>query len=180
MNADTGMFADVLHVGFTVTDIERSVDWYGRVLGLELIHRQRSDNDYIRTLVGVSDAVLEVAQFALPGSPPRFSTHVLELIEYVEGAGEHAGGIGVNQAGTAHLGFVVTDIHAKYRQLVAEGVDFVNPPVAVTEGANVGGYACYLRDPDGIALEFDGIALELMQFAPERARRLGIALPSPS
>ncbi|MFE7978838.1 VOC family protein [Streptomyces shenzhenensis] len=170
MNAGTGMFADVLHVGFTVTDIERSVDWYKRVLGLELIHRQHSDNAYIRTLVGVSDAVLEVAQFALPGSPPRYSTHVLELIQYVEGQGEHAVGLGVNQAGTAHLGFVVADIHAKCSQLLAENVDFVNLPVLVTEGANAGGYACYFRDPDGIVLE-------LMQFAPQRAQRLGIAVP---
>ena len=164
-------FADVLHVGFTVQDIERSVNWYGRVLGLELIHSQHSDNAYIRTLVGVDDAVLEVAQFALPGNPPRYSTHILELIQYAEGAGAPAGRQGVNQAGTAHLGFVVTDINAMYEQLAADGVEFINPPVLVTEGANVGGYACYLRDPDGIVLE-------LMQFAPERAARLGIAHPA--
>lgn len=167
MSATPGMFVDILHIGFTVADIERSVDWYGRVFGLELIHRQRSDNAYTRTLVGVPQAVLEVAQFALPAAPPPFSTHMLELIQYVNGSAEKALRLDVNQPGTAHLGFVVTDIHTKYQQLLADGVNFVNPPVRVTEGANVGGFACYLRDPD------DNV-LELMQFAPDRAKRLGI------
>lgn len=161
------MIADVLHFAFTVRDIDRSVDWYTRVLGLELIHRQRGDNPYTRQLVGIEDAVLEVAQFAMPGNPSRYSTHMLELIQYVQGAGSDVLDLDVNRAGTAHIGFVVTDIHAKYQEMLDNGVTFVNPPVLVTEGANKGGYACYLRDPDGITLE-------LMQFSLERAKRLGM------
>lgn len=55
--------------------------------------------------------------------------------------------------GTAHLSFVVTDIDAEYRRLAGHYVDFVSPPVDITEGMNTGGRACYLRDPDGITLE---------------------------
>ena len=51
------MIADVLHFSFTVSDIERSIDWYTRVLGLEFVHRQRQDNEYTRKLVGIPDAV---------------------------------------------------------------------------------------------------------------------------
>lgn len=161
------MIADVLHFAFTVRDIDRSVDWYTRVLGLRLVHRQRGDNPYTRQLVGIEDAVLEVAQFAIPATPSRYSTHMLELIQYVNGAGSDVTDLSVNRAGTAHIGFIVTDIHGKYQEMIENGVTFVNPPVMVTEGANVGGYACYFRDPDGITLE-------IMQFAPERAKRLGL------
>jgi len=162
------MIADVLHFSFTVRDIVRSVDWYTDVLGLELVHRQTGDNDYTRTLVGVPDAVLKVAQFKIPGLRSAYSTHLLELVEYAGGAvaGEKAGPI--NRVGGAHLGFLVTDIHERYRELLAVGVDFANPPVRITEGVNEGGYACYLRDPDGNTLEF-------LQFSDARAAALGLS-----
>jgi len=46
-------------------------------------------------------------------------------------------------------------------------VRFANPPVAITAGANNGGFACYFRDPDGITLE-------LLQPSPERLAALGL------
>ena len=161
------VIADVLHFAFTVGDIERSVRWYTEVLGLQLVHRQRGDNAYTRTLVGVDDAVIEVAQFAIPDQPSRYSTHMLELIEYVAGSDATSAELPVNRIGTAHLALIVNDIHKRYERMVDAGVEFINPPVQVTAGVNEGGFACYLRDPDGITVE-------LMQFGPERAQRLGI------
>lgn len=162
------MIADILHTGFSVRDLDVSVDWYTRVLGLELVHRQRGDNAYTRTLVGVADAVIEVAQFAVPGRPSRYSTHMLELIQYTRGAGPDHRDLAVNRVGTAHLALIVTDLDARYERMLTAGARFVNPPVNVTEGVNVGGSACYLTDPDGITIE-------LMQFGPDRAQALGIS-----
>lgn len=161
------MIADVLHFSFTVSDIERSVDWYTRVLGLELVHRQRQQNAYTQKLVGIDGAVLEVAQFRLPGVASPFSTHMLELIEYVEGSDPTLAGLPTNRVGVAHLALLVTDIEARYERMAAEGVRFSNPPVLITAGANEGGRACYLTDPDGITIE-------LMQFSDARATTLGI------
>ena len=147
------MIADVLHFSFTVGDIERSVDWYTRVLGLELVHRQRQENQYTPILVGISGAVLEVAQFAVPGVPPARSTHMLELVQYVAPPGDALGRLPSNVVGSAHLALLVTDIHERYEHMLGQGVEFHNPPVAITEGANAGGFACYFRDPDAITLE---------------------------
>jgi catechol 2,3-dioxygenase-like lactoylglutathione lyase family enzyme len=47
------------------------------------------------------------------------------------------------------------------------GVLFRNPPVAITEGTNAGGFACYFEDPDGITLE-------LLQPSPERVASLSL------
>ena len=162
------MIADILHTGFSVRDLDISVGWYTGVLGLELVHRQRGDNAYTRTLVGVAGAVIEVAQLAIPGSPSRYSTHMLELIQYTRGGGPDHRDLAVNRVGTAHLAFIVTDLDARYERMLAAGAHFVNPPVTVTEGVNAGGSACYLNDPDGITIE-------LMQFGPDRARALGIS-----
>ncbi|MFD1716092.1 VOC family protein [Amnibacterium flavum] len=158
----------LLHAAFIVKDIDVSVDWYTRVLGLQLVHRQRGDNDYTRTLVGVEDAVLEVAQFRVPGASDGISTHMLELIQYVTGAIQSSEAAPpVNRVGAAHVAFVVTDLGLLHRQMLTAGAQFVNSPVIVTEGANRGASACYLRDPDGNVLE-------LMQFDESRAERLGI------
>lgn len=162
------MIADVLHFSFTVSDIERSIDWYTRVLGLELVHRQRQDNDYTRTIVGIPGAVLEVAQFVVPGVPPARSTHMLELVQYIAGAGRRRGPQPTNDVGVAHLALMVTDIHARHSTMADAGVAFVNPPVEITAGANRGGFACYFHDPDGITLE-------LLQPPAERLRELGLA-----
>jgi catechol 2,3-dioxygenase-like lactoylglutathione lyase family enzyme len=48
---------------------------------------------------------------------------------------------------------VVGDIGAEYQRLAGAGVEFVSPPVDISEGMNQGGRACYFKDPDGITLE---------------------------
>ncbi|HVO53859.1 MAG TPA: VOC family protein [Solirubrobacterales bacterium] len=151
---------DVLHFSFTVADLEASIDWYTRVLGLELVHRQRQENTYTEELVGIEGAVLEIAQFRVPGVSPGLSTHMLELVEYVRPKLEPAN-LQTNRPGVAHIAFLVTDIHDRYEAMVDAGVEFRNPPTTITEGANAGGFACYLRDPEGITLE-------LLQPPPER------------
>ena len=161
------MIADVLHFSFTVSDIERSIDWYTRVFGLELVHRQRQDNEYTQILVGIPGAVLEVAQFAVPGVPPARSTHMLELVEYVTPHGAPAAPLAVNSVGCPHLALMVDDIHARHARMREQGVEFVNPPVEITAGANAGGFTCYFRDPDGITLE-------ILQPSPKWLAALGL------
>lgn len=160
------MIVDVLHFSFTVSDIDQSIDWYTNTLGLRLVHRQRQENAYTPVLVGIPDTVLEVAQFTVPGVDPQYSSHMLELVQYVSPAGG-ARQLPTNDVGVAHLALVVTDIFDRHERMQAAGVAFKNPPVAITAGANAGGLACYLTDPDGITIE-------LMQFSPERASSLGI------
>jgi catechol 2,3-dioxygenase-like lactoylglutathione lyase family enzyme len=160
------MIADVLHFSFTVSDIERSIKWYTEVLGLELVHRQRQENEYTQILVGIPGAVLEVAQFKIRYLSPAYSSHMLELIQYVKGDGGTRD-LPTNQVGVAHLALLVTDIHQRYSQMVKDGVSFKNPPVEITAGANKGGFACYLTDPDGITIE-------LLQFSPERSQAIGL------
>lgn len=160
------MIADVFHFSFTVSDIERSTRWYTEVLGLELVHRQRQDNEYTRKLVGIADAVLEIAQLRIPDLPPLLSTHMLELVAYESPAGETIE-LPTTTVGVAHLALMVDDLHQRHARMVEQGVAFRNPPVRIEEGANEGGWSCYLHDPDGITLE-------LLQPSERRLRDLGL------
>jgi len=150
----------VLHFSFTVSDLDRSVAWYTDVLGLELVHRQIGDNDYTRTLIGMPNAVIDAAQFKLSGVSPGASTHMLELVEYLAPPGEVLP-LATNNVGVGHLAFIVDDLAREYTRLCAAGVQFRNPPVPITAGANFGGAACYFADPDGITLE-------LLELSPQR------------
>jgi catechol 2,3-dioxygenase-like lactoylglutathione lyase family enzyme len=142
----------VWHFSFTVSDLDRSIEFYCDLLGFELVHTQEQANAYTRRLVGYPDASLRVAQFAVAGQPRGISTHDLELVQYLSPKGER-GSREICNPGAAHMAMTVDDIHERYERLVAARVEFVSPPNEITAGVNAGGYTCYFRDPDDIVLE---------------------------
>jgi catechol 2,3-dioxygenase-like lactoylglutathione lyase family enzyme len=154
------MMIGVLHFSFTVSDIDKSVKWYTDVLGLELVNRQRQNNEYTKKLVGMPDAILEVARLCIPGVRHGASDHILELVQYVVASGPVVP-LETNSPGIAHFAFLVDDILDRHKKLSGHGVSFRNPPVTITEGTNRGGMACYFHGPDGETLE-------LLQPSPER------------
>ena len=149
------------HFSYTVRDLDRSIDFYCRLIGMELVHRQRGANPYTARLVAYADADIDVAMLRIPDCPVDVSGHHLELVQYLHPAGAPID-TATNRPGVAHLAFMVDDIHAMYDRLVAEGVRFKGEPVAIEEGRNKGGFAVYFND-------FDGIPLELLQ-PPASAR----------
>lgn len=141
------------HFSFHVSDLDRSVQFYSEMLGMELVLRQDQSGDYTARLVGYRDARLRVAQLRIgERSEGSFSTHDLELVEY-SSPRVAAAPIERARPGTAHLAFVVDDLANEYERLTTAGVDFVSPPNEITSGVNRGGACCYFLDPDGITLE---------------------------
>lgn len=151
------MWLDVVHTGFTVSDLERSVAWYRDVLGLDLIGRQRNDNAYSRQIVGMPDAVLEIAFLGFPAESAARRGQVLELVQYRSPAGRVLH-LATNDVGVGHLALEVDELAAEYERLVRLGVRFRSLPVEIDEGHNRGALACYLLDPDGITIELIQIA----------------------
>ncbi|WP_052889363.1 VOC family protein [Thermogemmatispora carboxidivorans] len=147
------MISGVWHFSFTVSNLERSLEWYTTVLGLEFVRGQVQQNEYTSRLVNFPNAHLKVAQLRIPGAGPTRSQHHLELVEYVWPQGQRLE-LATNNVGIAHLAFEVDDIHAAVARLQGMGVRFKSEtPNAITEGVNKGGYSIYLLDPDGITLE---------------------------
>lgn len=142
------MLSSTRHFSVTVSDVERSIEWYGEVLGLVLLSRQRNDNAYTRALVGIDDALLEIAFLALPAQ----ETTALELIEYVRPR-RRAPELATSMPGVAHIAFEVADLDGALERLAEAGTAPVNPPVEIDRGVNRGVRACYLRDPDGFTIE---------------------------
>ncbi len=146
------MLTGVFHFSFTVDDIEKSKDFYGRILGLELVHEMRHNHPYTSKQVGFDNADLLVAAYRIFSLKPQSSSHVLELIEYRNPRGARID-TSTNNTGAAHMAFVTDDIIADYERLKSEGVEFRSAPVAIEAGVNKGGYTVYFRDCNGITLE---------------------------
>jgi catechol 2,3-dioxygenase-like lactoylglutathione lyase family enzyme len=140
------------HFSFTVADIERSVDFYTRVLGMELVHTQEQNNEYTRKLVAYPDAHLKVAQLVVGAQQRERSGHLLELVEYVQPDCPPTD-TATCRPGSAHLAFQVDDCWQEYERMTALGVRFKSEPNAITAGINKGGFTCYFLDPDDITLE---------------------------
>ena len=146
------MVKGLWHFSFTVSDLERSIDFYCGLLGMQLRLRQDQNNEYTRKLVGYPDANLKVAQLYLAGTTIGPSGHVLELVQFLNPTfPPHPAGTGYPNS--AHMAFTVDDIRVEYKRLRNAGVKFRSEPIAITAGVNKGGATVYFLDPDGVTLE---------------------------
>ena len=157
------MLKYVDHIAFAVSDLDRSLKFYQDVLGLEFILRRVWDEEYVRRMLGIPDATLDIALLKLPGdkgSPlsekgalkPKEGDTMLELIAY-----QHPKGNPIesrtNTPGNAHLCFMVDDLQDVFERLKSADVDFVSDPIEVDAGPNKGRKAVFFRDPDGIFVQ---------------------------
>lgn len=140
------------HIGFSVSSLDRSVDWYSFFLDSPPLLRKNWDVEYVGRLVGYAGLRLDAAFWRLPGGT------VLELIEYQS---PEPGRVSMEtfNVGNAHLCLVVDDLTADFERLRGHAAFRYPEPIVIPWGPYMGGKACYLRDPDGISVE-------LMQLPP--------------
>ena len=126
------------HTSYTVSNLERSLEFYVGMLGCQVLWQRVIENEYFREIVGFPGCVVKAAHLRVPGSE-----HHIELFEYVTPAGEKVE-LHTNNVGSSHLSFFVSDLPAAYEELKSKGVRFRSPPVLITAGANKGGWGAYM------------------------------------
>lgn len=128
------------HVGITVSDLDRAVDFYEDVFGFPVLARFSVSGEAFATGVGVPGATGRFAH--LDGDGIR-----LELVEY-DPECESAHADRVNEPGAKHLGLSVADVDAFYDSL-PEDVRTLSEPQTTESGTRI----CFLRDPEGNLVE---------------------------
>ncbi|AUV82953.1 hypothetical protein C2R22_15970 [Salinigranum rubrum] len=128
------------HVGITVEDLERAVDFYRDVLGLELLDRFSVGGEAFSTGVGVDGASAEFAHLDADGAR-------IELVSY-DPEGDPVGEPAVNQPGAVHVGLSTGDLDAFYESL-PDDVETQSAPQRTESGTNI----LFLRDPEGNLVE---------------------------
>jgi len=121
----------LLHTMIRVFDLDRSIDFYTRQLGMSLLRR----TDY------------EGGRFTLAfvGYGAEAETAVIELTHNWDQAVPYALG-----GGFGHIAIGVPDIYETCRRLAAEGVPIPRPPGPMKHGSTVIAFA---EDPDGYRIE---------------------------
>jgi catechol 2,3-dioxygenase-like lactoylglutathione lyase family enzyme len=130
----------VHHTGMTVSDLERSIDFY-RLLGYQLTLRMEEEGEEVERGLGVPGARLAVAMLERDGSR-------LELIQYISPTHSPAPHPN-NGIGAAHICIEVEDVDEAVAELGAKGVNFFSEPIYHETGIRW----VYCRDPDGITAE---------------------------
>jgi len=141
------MIEYIQHFSFTVSNLEEALHFFCDQLGLEATPIRETGGERAETLLGIPGASLRLSIVKVPGN------NNIELIQYLAPEGQKLD-LKTCNPGVAHISFVVDDIEKIYRELSAQGVQFVNPPY--WEGQSVAGWGwgvCFLRGPDGISIE---------------------------
>lgn len=135
------------HVGITVSNLERSIEFYTR-LGFGEPPADRVftiEGDWLSQLVAETDAIIRVAFLPMDDG-------VLELLEYQQPEGEKTNTRPNRDAGAMHVALNVDDVDATYEEL-KDTVSFNSPPQTVATGPWAGNKVAYLSDPDGTPVE---------------------------
>ena len=139
------------HTSFTVSNVDRTVAFLRECLGFELVSKAPRDPKLVSRITGVEGADMMIAYLKAPG-------HTLELIEYRAPAKKGAVNARPCDTGFAHVAFNVDDAVAAVAAVERYGVKPIAPPVTIDQGPNKGRKVVYVRDWDGVTIEFIEVA----------------------
>lgn len=121
----------LLHAMIRVLDLDKSIDFYTRLLGMKLLRNQEyPSGEFTLVFVGYGDENDET---------------VIELTHNWGQKEPYALG-----EGFGHLAIGVPDIYATCERLEAEGVKIPRPPGPMKHGGSV---IAFVEDPDGYKIE---------------------------
>jgi catechol 2,3-dioxygenase-like lactoylglutathione lyase family enzyme len=139
---------EIHHSGLNVSDLDRSLDFYMNILGLEQVFEPQE---------AWGTPVEEATR--TPGAKTRFTMlrsrsggAILELIQY-ESPRAKPSELKISDTGAPHLAFRVDDIDEAKKELESKGVKFNGAPIRVGDGPLKGRAFVYFSDPDGLTLE---------------------------
>ena len=135
------------HTSFTVSDLDRSIAFFSEVLGFEMVNRAQRDPKLISSITGVPGADIEVAYIQGPG-------HRLELIQYHGPSARSQVDSRPCDSGFAHVAYDVDDVDAAVAASAPYQVLPIGEVTVIDKGPNAGRKVVYLRDPDGVTIEY--------------------------
>jgi catechol 2,3-dioxygenase-like lactoylglutathione lyase family enzyme len=124
------MFTRADHVAISVRDMERAIDFYRDVIGMQKVFDRQFDEPMAR-LIGVEGTSVRIVHMRLGDS-------VVELFDYKHPPGrEPRPDAQQSDYGLTHIGFMVQDFWATYQHLLDRGVTFLGEAVEIRPGVFV-------------------------------------------
>ena len=135
---------NIRHTGIVVTDMERSVEFYRDLLGLEPVIDFTEEGEYINAISDLTGVRLRMVKLVAEEGG------MVELLEYLSHPDQRAPGNRLCEIGPTHVSFTVDDVDAVYQAWSDKGIPFNSPPQVSPDGK---AKVTFCRDPDGTSLE---------------------------
>lgn len=135
----------IRHMGIAVSNMTRSLDFYSRLFGLQIVKETNEGGHYISKLCDLPEDKSNIRTIKLAAD----DGNLIELIEYEYCLNPPDKNI-MCQIRTCHIAFTVNDISAEYKRLNTAGISFLSEPQFSPDS-----YAkvVFCRDPDGVFIE---------------------------
>ena len=136
------------HTGITVSNLERSLEFWQNVLGFKFSHRAHQTSEMASEITGVAGAEIRLAVVKAPND------HKIELLEYLAPADRRKdAGLRPCDVGHVHVALVVENLEPLLQRIAASSWKAAGKPQTLTKGPNAGKRVIYVRDPDGTTIE---------------------------
>ena len=136
----------VRHVGITVTDLDKSIEFYQNVLGFEVVKEMDESGDHIDNFSDLKD--VDVRTVKMRGH----DSGMVELLYYRSHPNVNSRNIDekITKIGCSHFAVTVNDLEALYQKLLDNEYTVICEPQYSPDG-NV--KLTFCRDPDGTLIE---------------------------
>jgi len=135
---------NIRHTGIVVTDMERSLEFYRDVMGLEPVIDFSEKGAFIDTISKGAGIDLRMIKLVAEDGG------MVELLQYVSHPQGDRGDNKLWETGPTHVAFTVDDVDKTYSEWSARGVPCCSAPAVSPDGK---AKLFFCQDPDGTYLE---------------------------
>jgi|TARA_R110000796_G_scaffold166988_4_gene283829 catechol 2,3-dioxygenase-like lactoylglutathione lyase family enzyme len=131
------------HVGLAVTDMDKSLQLYEGIFGLDIVWDQIETGKFIDRLSKLSDVQVRTVKLK------DISGGMIELLQYLS----HPSNVTqdpINRIGCSHIAITVDNIDYMYNTLINYGLEFHYQPQLSDDG---NAKVAFCRDLEGILIE---------------------------
>ena len=139
--------SSIRHAAFVVSDLDRSLEFYMGILGLDLYRRFVEEGPFIDNLTGIKNVKVEWAKLIIP------SGGLIELLQYhshPDTSGTFLVGAPSNKMGASHVALTVHGLESIVKDLTQSGYTAKSEILKAPGGK---AKILYVHDPDGSILE---------------------------
>jgi lactoylglutathione lyase len=142
------MVKEIRHTGIVVSDIDKSIHFYGDLLGFKVCKDMIESGDYIDNFSCLAGVKVRTVKMSLGNKD------MIELLYYKSHPESPDYFRKITQIGCSHVALTVDDLDDTYERLSEAGVCFNSPPQFSPDG-----YAkvTFCKDPDGSLVELEEV-----------------------
>lgn len=138
------MILAIRHIGIVVSNLEVSLNFYEKLLGLQVVKLMEEAGEYINNMLVLKDVNVTTIKLAAPDG------NLIELLYFHSHPRKFKKIKQACDIGITHFAIAVDDLNEEYNRLLKAGIKFNAPPQQSPDG-----YAkvTFCRDPDENLIE---------------------------